>query len=101
MFSIKIAKSDGKTPLHLAAQEGHFEVCDYILTLVNDKNPRDENGQTPLHAAVLAGELKICELILKNVENKNPPDNDGETPLDHARDYEYHQIVKLIEDHLN
>ena len=50
---------------------------------------------------VLAGEFKICELILKNVGYKNPPDNDGETPLDHAKDYEYHQIVKLIEDHLN
>ena len=40
----------GKTPLHLAGQFGHFEVCELILKNASDKNTRDRKdhlGKTP------------------------------------------------------
>ena len=43
-------RSAGKTPLHLARQLGHLEVCQRILAHVVDKNTRDRkdhNGKTP------------------------------------------------------
>ena len=48
----------GKTPLHLAGQFGHFEICELILKNASDKNTKDwkknsfdrkdHNGKTPL-----------------------------------------------------
>ena len=71
---------DGITPLHLAAEEGHFQICKFILEKITDKNPGDDNNQTPLHYAAGEGHGQICKLILDNVEDKNPVDNFGETP---------------------
>ena len=29
----------GQTPLHNAAQEGHFDICELIVKYASDKNP--------------------------------------------------------------
>ena len=41
----------GITPLHLAAEYGHLEVCKWIVENVKDKNPKDDNGFTPIDKA--------------------------------------------------
>ena len=61
-----------KTLLHLAAENGHYNICKKIIENVQDKNPSDENGWTPLHLATLFGHLKVCEYILENIDEKNP-----------------------------
>ena len=33
-----------RTPLHFAAQKGHFLICQWIISNVNYKNPRDNQG---------------------------------------------------------
>ena len=50
--------NDGLTPLHLAAQKGHLQICQYIaerITLshkyIHKVNPKTYNGNTPLHFA--------------------------------------------------
>jgi ankyrin repeat protein len=74
---------DGVTPLNLAAEEGHFQICKLILDKVLDKSHiiiRDNNEQTPLHFAAKEGHGEICKLLLDNVEDKNPVDSFGDTP---------------------
>ena len=45
----KFPRSDhGFTPLHEAAENGHFDVCKYITDQTSDKNPRCLMGSTPL-----------------------------------------------------
>ena len=61
-----------RTLLHLAAENGHYNICKKIIENVQDKNPSDENGWTPLHLATLFGHLKVCEYILENIDEKNP-----------------------------
>ena len=46
------ANENGETPLHLAAKNGHLEICKLILDgLGKTKNPVDKKGRTPLHHA--------------------------------------------------
>ena len=58
---------DGITPLHLAANNGHFEACDYLIKKGADINVN--LAGTPLHWAIWAGRmdpvnLKIIDLLI-------------------------------------
>lgn len=76
-FSNKVKCS----PMHVAADVGNFNLCQYIIDKNEDKNPKNIDGETPLHWAAEKGHLDICDLILNNVNDKNPRDNLGITPL--------------------
>ena len=61
---------------------GHFNVCEYIIARVKDKNPQDISRSTPLHRAAQYGHLQIYKLILDNVgeEEENRRCGGGWTP---------------------
>ena len=65
------ARNDGYTPLHVAAKNGHLEICNLIIDSVNDKNPPTNRGVTPLCIAATNGHLEICKLLFENVGNKS------------------------------
>jgi hypothetical protein len=54
-ITIKNPEDDrGITPLHLAAEEGNYEVCNLIMNSVSNKednNQKDRYGRTPFHLA--------------------------------------------------
>ena len=56
------------TPLHWAAQYGHFEICHLILKNSQDKNPENIHGHTPLTLAAKFGHFETFKLILDNVD---------------------------------
>ena len=64
----------GMTPLHMAAQKGHLEVCKMIMECLEDKNPIDRLGETPLHFAAKNGHFDTCKLFIanENVDDINP-----------------------------
>ena len=62
----------GMTPLHMAAKNGHIEICKIILDKIVDKNPKDNSDWTPLHKAAGNGHVEVCKLILERVADKNP-----------------------------
>ena len=45
------------TPLHLAAENGHIAICEFILNNVVYKNPPNKTGWTPLHWAAGKGKF--------------------------------------------
>ena len=101
-------KSD-KLILHLAVQEGHFDVCQHFInnldirpiheTAVADalgeikqvakglqhfNTRRPNHGLTPLHVAAQEGKLEEVKYNVENIEffwNKNPYSINGWTPL--------------------
>ena len=74
--------NSGWTPLHVAAQKGHLQVCMLIMDNLDNKNPGDDEGWTPLHWAAQNNHLKIFISIMDNIAvNKNPGDHENWSPL--------------------
>ena len=53
----------GWTPLHDAAQLGHFGLCQFIIDRIQDKNPQSRSGMTPLRLAHQKGFSEIVKLF--------------------------------------
>ena len=50
----------GVTHFHIAAELGHFEICQLITENIEVKNPTTMKAWTPLHLATLNGHFDIC-----------------------------------------
>jgi ankyrin repeat protein len=72
-----------RTPLHLAAQNGHLEVVRFFMANLMDKNLVVNNGQrAPLFSAILGGHLNVCKLLIEEYKADVTLSNDyAMTPL--------------------
>ena len=92
------AREQGFTPLLVAAQYGHTEVCKLLLKTgkanVKETTP---NGLTALLLAAHEDHTEVCELLLEkgkaNIEEK---DANGDTALILAASKGYASIVTLL-----
>jgi glutaminase len=73
-----IADYDGRTPLHLAACEGQFEVVSHLLSKKVDLVPIDRWGNTPLDDARKFKHKEIMNLLENSIK---PQKNGKEKPL--------------------
>ena len=94
------------SPLHLAAENGHFRICEMLLESgIEDKNPRGELGLTPLHLAAREGHLDICKLIISELalrlKDSNPKCDKGWNPLQHAAIKKQGHICQYLKNFMN
>ena len=74
--------SGGKTPLHLAARNGHVAACAFLVQEMRcDVDARDDDGQTAAHVAASSGRLETLRLLRANDADLDARDRDGRTPL--------------------
>ena len=76
---INPAANDGMTAMHCAAENGHYNVVNFYLENLEDKNPKirlsSESriiNRTPLHEAASKGHLEIVKAIANDLSDKNP-----------------------------
>lgn len=88
-----------KTPLLLAAEEGHSEVVKFLLKRDDTNvNARDNYDQTSLHWAINHSNSEMVRSLLERGANVNARDNYGKTPLDLAIQYGVDDDAKVLRD---
>ena len=56
---------EGKSALHLAAENGSIEVCEALLTRNAFINSKTKSGWTSLHYAAMKGYTQLCDFLIK------------------------------------
>lgn len=68
----------GITPLHIAAEIGSTEICDYLLEAGKAQiNALDQHGATPLHYAAYQGHKHVTGFLLSHGACSTVQDNAG------------------------
>ena len=84
------------SPMHVAAERGHLDLCNLIVKETSVKNPIGQNRLTPIHFAAQAGHLEVYEFLTEDVENKNPKAYRRLSPLHLAAKNGHLPIYKFI-----
>ena len=71
--------SDGDTPLHWAAADGHVDVVKLLIDCRADVNAKNSDGDTPLHLAVENSRNEIAYHLLVNGAKTTIQNNQRET----------------------
>ena len=86
--------------MHLAAVNGHTDICSLIADHTLNPNPGDHCGNTPLHEAARGGHTEAYRQIMGLVQDKNPPADCGTTPLHLAAGNGHYDLTQLILDNV-
>ncbi|GMH37558.1 hypothetical protein BSKO_05431 [Bryopsis sp. KO-2023] len=96
-----IGNKHGWTPLHVAADKGHTEICGDLLEHANDvgvecHSRQTEAGWTPLHHACRNGHLDAARVLVKYMSDVNVRCAAGWTALHVAVDNCHGDLVELL-----
>ena len=83
--------------LHLAAQEGYLEACQFIINRSLYKGEKDRYRRTPIDYGAIFGNLEVCRFLLHNLDDF--PMGDLKIPLQVAPHYGHTEIFKLFFEH--
>ena len=73
---------NGRSCLHLAAQEGHLKICRTFLQIYNfNIRARDDDEWTVLHHAALSGNLEFVQYFIQNGSDVFSKTKDDKTVL--------------------
>lgn len=89
---------DGNTCLHLAVENGHYEVVKLCLEKRADVNTPNNIYMYPLHLAAVNGDLRIVRLLVEHNARIDALNNEQATPLHKAAQYNHVQVVEFLVD---
>ena len=84
------------TLLHQAARNGHLDIIEFLVPLLDEINPKDKSGLTPLHYAAANDHVEVVKYFCKQLDDKNPITNAGWTLLHYAAMHGQANIVEYL-----
>jgi ankyrin repeat protein len=90
------AMQDSRTPLCVAAMNGHVSVIQLLLARGAQLNYKDQNGQTPLMYAAGAGKLDAVKALVEQKAEIEATTQMGETALMGAVGHGYVDVAKFL-----
>ncbi len=88
---------DGRTPLHLAAENGHKEIASLFLDIGAQADFGNWSDKTALHYAAEKGHIEIIELLLSKGANVNGLGGaQKRTPLDFATGFKRNKAAAFL-----
>ena len=93
-----VVSSTGFTPLHEAAYNGRTDVAEYLLTVVSNKQPLNNDGMTPAQVAADRAKWETLKmLVAEEYEKKIYYSKDNYTNLHNAvHDGDLVLVKKLV-----
>ncbi len=94
--NIECKVEDGRTALHMAAENGHEDMVWHLLTLGADADAEFADGRTPLQLALESGNESIAHLLIQSGADVNAKFASGETPLSVVVGNQWASLVQLL-----
>jgi ankyrin repeat protein len=88
--------SEGKTTLHLAAENGYNAIVKCLLHFGAEIDTLDCSGSTALHGAIKNGRTDFVAILLEKGANINATDYEGWTALHMAAINGHEEIIRLL-----
>lgn len=84
--ALLIRDRDGKTCLHIAAEQGALQAAKFIIDTAGLKiiNEKDSKKQTPLHLATIHGQARAIKVLMDNGADAHIKDSTGASPIDYV-----------------
>jgi len=89
-------KTEEKTALMLAADQGHVKVVQMLVAQRSNVNARDSDGKTALIVAAARGYADIVQLLLQRGADINAKDRFENTALRNAEKYGGPEVTQLL-----
>lgn len=86
----------GTSPLHLAAQYGHYSTAEVLLRAGVSRDARTKVDRTPLHMAAADGHAHVVELLVRSGADVNAKDMLKMTALHWATEHHHRDVVELL-----
>ncbi|KAL5069350.1 hypothetical protein RYX36_020237 [Vicia faba] len=95
-LDVNSVNAESKTPIHMAAMEGHVSLIEFFVSVGGNPNAVDSQNWTPLHHAASRCHLKAVEFLLQHSDVKYARDINGKTPFDIAAESEHTRLFGLL-----
>jgi ankyrin repeat protein len=89
----------GRTPLHVASQEGHVDAVHVLLDHGAHVDPQEFEEWMPLHFTSQNGHLKVVQLLLEHGASLNARSKVYGSPVWLASEWGHLEIVRLLLSH--